>query len=70
MKTIKLLSLAICSNLLLAIPALADQCAYITKEQALIAVSRLNVGQTIYKLCEPSLLCVSVPLGETKIKQP
>ncbi|MDJ0573506.1 MAG: hypothetical protein QNJ53_31320 [Pleurocapsa sp. MO_192.B19] len=34
-------------------PALADQCSYITKEQASTAISRLNLNQTIYKLCEP-----------------
>ncbi|MDJ0744069.1 MAG: hypothetical protein QNJ32_11975 [Xenococcaceae cyanobacterium MO_167.B27] len=38
---------------LLCVPALADQCSYITKEQALTAVSRLNLNQTIYLLCEP-----------------
>lgn len=36
-----------------AYPALADQCAYISKEQALIAISRLNLGDTIYLFCEP-----------------
>jgi hypothetical protein len=41
------------SSLTLALPALADQCAYVAKEQALLAVARLNVGQTIYQLCEP-----------------
>jgi hypothetical protein len=34
-------------------PVLADQCSYITKEQALTAISRLNLDQTIYSLCEP-----------------
>ncbi len=38
---------------LLCFPALADQCAYITKEQAKRAISRLNLNQTIYLLCEP-----------------
>ncbi len=38
---------------LLCLPALADQCSYITKEQALTAVSRLNLNDTIYFLCEP-----------------
>ncbi len=37
----------------LCFPALADQCSYITKEQAIRAVSRLELNQTIYKLCEP-----------------
>jgi len=37
---------------LLCFPALADQCAYITKEQAKRAISRLNLNQTIYLLCE------------------
>ncbi len=38
---------------LLCFPALADQCSYITKEQASTAISRLNLNQTIYLLCEP-----------------
>ncbi len=38
---------------LLCLPTLADQCSYITKEQALNAVSRLNLKDTIYLLCEP-----------------
>ena len=37
----------------LCFPALADQCSYVTKEQAIRAISRLNLNQTIYKLCEP-----------------
>ena len=38
---------------MLCLPALADQCSYITKEQALSAISRLNLNQIIYLLCEP-----------------
>ncbi|BAZ45165.1 hypothetical protein NIES4102_21830 [Chondrocystis sp. NIES-4102] len=38
---------------ILCTSALADQCAYITKEQAQTAVSRLNLDQTIYSFCEP-----------------
>ena len=34
-------------------PALADQCSYISKRQAIIAISRLNLNDTIYYLCEP-----------------
>lgn len=39
--------------IMLCLPALADQCSYITKEQARTAISRLNLNQTIYLLCEP-----------------
>lgn len=38
---------------ILCTSALADQCAYITKEQAQTAVSRLSLDLTIYSLCEP-----------------
>ncbi|MEM8829434.1 MAG: hypothetical protein AAGE96_08765 [Cyanobacteria bacterium P01_G01_bin.19] len=34
-------------------PVLADQCSYVKKEQAITAISRLDIGDTIYKLCEP-----------------
>jgi hypothetical protein len=53
MKTIVSTTIAAISSILVALPALADQCAYITKEQALTAVSRLNLGDTVYELCEP-----------------
>jgi hypothetical protein len=46
-----LISLCVCLGF--AAEARADQCAYISKEQALAAVSRLQVGQTIYQFCEP-----------------
>jgi hypothetical protein len=58
MNLVKILSVGIFPSLIFSLPALADQCSYITKEQALLAVARLNVGQTIYALCEPC--------GETK----
>jgi hypothetical protein len=45
--------------------ALADQCAYITKEQALMAISKLNLGQTIYHLCE---LCGDIVPSTSKIE--
>jgi hypothetical protein len=35
-----------------AIPANADQCMMIPKQQAIAAMSRLEPGQTIYSLCE------------------
>lgn len=38
---------------LICLPALADQCSYITKEQAVTAVSRLDLNDIIYLLCEP-----------------
>lgn len=40
-------------SLVLCLPAFADQCSYIKKEQAISAISRLDINQTIYKLCEP-----------------
>lgn len=42
-------------GLLITFPlaAFADQCAYITQEQAIDAVSRLSLEQDIYFLCEP-----------------
>jgi hypothetical protein len=45
--------LTVSSLFLFSAPVLADQCAYITKEQALIAISRLNIGDMIYLFCEP-----------------
>jgi hypothetical protein len=32
--------------------ALADQCAYVTKAQAIAAFQNLSIGQTIYEFCE------------------
>lgn len=49
----KVVVLGIGFTLALGSAAFADQCAYITKQQAIAAVSRLEKGQTIYKLCEP-----------------
>jgi len=49
----KVVVLGIGFTLALGSTAFADQCAYITKQQAIAAVSRLELGQTIYKLCEP-----------------
>lgn len=46
-------SLSIGTLAFFSLPAFADQCAYISKKQALEAVSRLQVGQTLYHLCEP-----------------
>lgn len=34
-------------------PALADQCSFISKQQAITAISRLSLNGTIYHLCEP-----------------
>lgn len=45
--------LSLCFTLGLSSTALADQCSYITKEQSLKAIARLNLGQTIYQFCEP-----------------
>lgn len=49
----KVVVLGIGITLALSSAAFADQCLYITKQQAIAAVSRLEKGQTIYKLCEP-----------------
>lgn len=49
----KVIGLGIGFTLTLGSAAFADQCAYTTKQQAIAAVSRLEKGQTIYKLCEP-----------------
>ncbi len=49
----KVVFLGIGFTLALSSAAFADQCAYITKQQAIAALSRLEKGQTIYKLCEP-----------------
>jgi hypothetical protein len=65
MNKIKVLLMALGSAWLVAAPALADQCAYITKAQALTAVSRLNTGQKIYQLCEP---CGETSLTTTVIE--
>lgn len=54
----KVVVLGIGCTLALSWAAFADQCAYITKQQAIAAVSRLEKGQTIYKLCEP---CGEIP---------
>ena len=35
------------------LPALADQCSYISKEQATNAMARLNLYDEVYFLCEP-----------------
>lgn len=53
MKIIKTLSISFCITLLWCLSAKADQCAYITKEQASKALSTLNLSQIIYFLCEP-----------------
>lgn len=53
MKKISITALTSSFTVLFSLPAFADQCAYISKEQALLAASRLNVGQTVYYLCEP-----------------
>lgn len=45
--------LSLCLTFGLSSAALADQCSYITKEQSIKAIARLNLGQTIYQYCEP-----------------
>ena len=49
----KLFLLVSSSILLFSLPVLADQCSYITKNQASISLSKLDLGQTIYLFCEP-----------------
>ena len=48
-----ILSCTLSCYAVLCFPALADQCSYITKEQATTAISRLELDRTIYLLCEP-----------------
>lgn len=36
-----------------SLPAYADQCSYVSKQQAINTISRLNIGDRIYLLCEP-----------------
>jgi hypothetical protein len=48
----KLLLLGLGFNLAIANIALADQCAYITKQQALRAMEELDVGKKVYEFCE------------------
>jgi hypothetical protein len=43
---------AIVVSLLWASAARADQCAYVTKAQAMAAFNQLSIGQTIYEFCE------------------
>lgn len=50
---IKAVFLALCFSAMFNLSALADQCAYIDKAQALAAISRLNLGQTVYQFCQP-----------------
>jgi hypothetical protein len=57
MNKIKSYSLSITAALVwsigLSLSALADQCSYISKEQALKAIARLDIDQNLYFLCEP-----------------
>lgn len=46
------LSIGIAGLSLTANAALADQCAYISKPEALMAAAHLQLGQTIYNFCE------------------
>lgn len=55
--------LSLCLTFGLSSAALADQCSYITKEQSLKAIARLNVGQTIYQFCEPCGDKIPTPLS-------
>lgn len=45
--------LAFCFTSTSTLSALADQCAYVGKQQALAAASRLELGQTVYQYCQP-----------------
>lgn len=56
------LILTLITTVLVSSPAYGDQCAYITKEQALKAISFLNLKQTIYLFCEPCGDKVAQPL--------
>lgn len=45
--------LGLCSIPIVNLSALADQCAYVDKTKAIAAISRLNLGQTVYQFCQP-----------------
>lgn len=53
LRWMKVVFLAVCFALVVNLPAIADQCAYVDKQQALAAVSRLNPGQMVYEYCQP-----------------
>lgn len=55
--------LSFCFTLGFSSAALADQCSYITKEQSLAAIARLNIGQTIYQFCEPCGDKIATPIS-------
>ena len=55
--------LSLCLTFGLSSAALADQCSYITKEQSIKAIARLNLGQTIYQYCEPCGDRIPTPLS-------
>ncbi len=57
MNKVKFYSLSITTalgwSICMSLTALADQCSYISKEQALNAIARLDIDQNLYFLCEP-----------------
>ena len=52
-KFLQTVACALSYTAIFTLPAIADQCSYLTKERALTAMARLNIGDTIYQLCEP-----------------
>ncbi len=52
-KTLSTFILTLIATVSISVPAYGDQCAYISKEQALRAISVLNLKQIIYFFCEP-----------------
>lgn len=48
-----LLGYGLSISVIFSLPAHADQCAYISKQQAITTISRLDIGNRIYLLCEP-----------------
>ncbi|ACK67091.1 hypothetical protein PCC8801_3110 [Rippkaea orientalis PCC 8801] len=53
MKSFKAVIFSVITTISVTLPAYADQCSYITKEQALRAVSLLDLKQMVYLFCEP-----------------
>jgi hypothetical protein len=47
------LTVALVTLVLMPATAYADQCALVSRQQAVAALNNLRIGQTIYKLCEP-----------------
>jgi hypothetical protein len=61
-------ALALGAVLLLALPAFADQCIVVTRQQATAAAAHLKVGDTAWELCEPCGEKALKPLPVRKVE--